>query len=351
MFRKDLDLTNLVSLEEWQRFQDAFSEVLEVSLRTVSPQGELISKVSRPNHLIEKILPKPPANVDPYTNCILKQGIESLSEIKEKSGFKCPFGLDLFVLPIMTGGRGPLALIIVGPLILNRRRDISQYAEEAHELGISLEELMDVLVEINVFSHNKVYSMTKLIREVFSYMAQTGYHKKRLGEMAPEVMKMDPLFLRYYEEKILNSMLNACVLGLDADSGSVMTVDKNTNRLHIKAASKMDKDIIETTDLKVGEGIAGYAAQTAEPIILPEDQTKSGLSERMKRSYIKSSMIVPFPKGKANEVYGVINLNMVRKNINFSQKDIAFVQELLNLASIALIPFEQQPPAPPATSN
>lgn len=351
MFRKDLDLTNLVTLEDWQRFQDAFSEVLEVGLRIVSPQGELISKVSRPNHLIEKVLPKPPANVDPYANCILKHGTESLSDIKEKTNIKCPFGLDLFALPIMAVGMRPLALVIVGPLILNRRRDISQYAEEANELGISLEELMDVLVEINVFSHNKVYSMTKLISEVFSYMAQTGYHKKRLGEMAPEIMKMDPLFLRYYEEKILNSMLNACVLGLDADSGSVMTVDKKTNHLHIKAANKMDKAIVESTDLKMGEGIAGLAAATAEPIILPDDEVKNGLSGKMKRTYIKSSMIVPFPKGKTDQVYGVINLNMLRKNINFSQKDIAFVQELLNLASTALIPFEQQPPASPATSN
>jgi len=52
-------------------------------------------------------------------------------------------------------------------------------------------------------------------------------------------------------------------------------------------------------------------------------------------------MIVPFPKGKSREVYGVINLNMVRKNTQFSKKDIAFVQEMLNLASTALIPFQE----------
>jgi len=66
--------------------------------------------------------------------------------------------------------------------------------------------------------------------------------------------------------------------------------------------------------------------------------TKRG---KMKRNYIKSSMIVPFPKGKSREVYGVINLNMVRKNTQFSKKDIAFVQEMLNLASTALIPFQE----------
>ncbi len=51
-------------------------------------------------------------------------------------------------------------------------------------------------------------------------------------------------------------------------------------------------------------------------------------------------MIIPFPKVKSHDVYGVINLNMVRKNINFSKTDIAFVQELLNLASTALAAFQ-----------
>ena len=120
-----------------------------------------------------------------------------------------------------------------------------------------------------------------------------------------------------------------------------MTVDKKTNMLHIKAASKLDRDIVKNANIKVGEGIAGLAAQTAEPIILPEDKVKNGLSQKMKRDYIKSSMIVPFPKGKSGEVYGVINLNIMRKDVQFSKKDIAFVQELLNLTSTALIPFQK----------
>ncbi|MFC1631405.1 PocR ligand-binding domain-containing protein [Candidatus Omnitrophota bacterium] len=340
MFHKDLSLTNLINLEEWQRIQDLFSEVLEVTLRTVSPRGELISRVSRPNQLCSRISPNNPAYPDFCGSCVLQNDPEVFSEIKDKSNVKCSLGVDLFVIPLIVAAERPIAFIIVGPLILNRRKEISKYAEDAAKIGVQLEDLMDALVEINVFSHSKVYAVTKLVRDVLSHMVQTAYHKQRLGEMAPEIMKMDPLFLRYYEEKILTAMLSACMLGLDADSGSVMTVDKKTERLHIKAANKIDKEIVETTNLKLGEGIAGLAAQKAEPIILPEDQTKNNLTEKMKRSYIKSSMIVPFPKGKGHNVYGVINLNMLRKNINFSQKDIAFVQELLNLASTALIPFQ-----------
>ena len=54
-------------------------------------------------------------------------------------------------------------------------------------------------------------------------------------------------------------------------------------------------------------------------------------------------MIVPFSeafnKESSNDIYGVINLNIVRKEKSFSDKDIALVRELVNLVSVALVPF------------
>ena len=51
-------------------------------------------------------------------------------------------------------------------------------------------------------------------------------------------------------------------------------------------------------------------------------------------------MIVPFNKVDTHDVYGVINLNVLRKRKEFSKKDIAFVKELIKLAGIALIPVK-----------
>ena len=50
-------------------------------------------------------------------------------------------------------------------------------------------------------------------------------------------------------------------------------------------------------------------------------------------------MIIPFIKGDDLNVRGVINLNVIRKDKEFSDKDIALVKELTNLASIALMPL------------
>ena len=344
MFQKDLHLTDLVSLEEWQKTQDFFSDVLEITLRTISLEGEQLSEISHPTRLCSDVLPKCTAPSNPCCDCLMKKNTRTILDMKSDTSFKCPFGLEVFIVPITAVGNRIAAYIIVGPLIPKARKAILEYSKEAEKTGIGFDTLMDALIEVNVFSYNKIYAINKLIKRIFSYMAQTGYHKKRLGEIAPEVVEMDPLFSRYYEEKILNALLNSCTLALNADSGSVMTVDKSTNMLNIKVASKLDENIVHTTHIKVGEGIAGLAAATAQPIVLPKDKNKNGLSDKMKRKDIKSSLIMPFNKGGAPDVYGVINLNMVRRDADFSEKDIALVKELVRMASVALIPLQSQRP-------
>ncbi len=339
MPQRNLDLTELVNLEEWQKIQDTFSDALEVTLRTISLDGKLLSKISRPNHLCNEVLSGFSGHSAFCTNHLLEAGPKEPLDIKKKASFKCALGLDIFVVPIKATGNRIAAYIIAGPLILKKRKDASEYAKNAKKFGIDLEKLVDALIEINVFSHNKAYSIIQLIETIFSHMAQTEYHKRRLGKLAPEIMEMDPLFSRYYEEKILSALLNSCTLALDADSGSVMTLDENTNTLHIKVSSKLDERIRDNTSIKVGEGIAGLAAATARPIILPKDEGKNGLSGKLKRKYIKSSMIIPFSKDDSRDIRCVINLNIVRKEKDFSEKDIAIVKELANLASIALVPL------------
>ena len=332
-------LAELVSLEEWQNIQNLISEVLDVTLTTVSLEGDVLTKTSRPNRLCHELLP---GNTNLYTycgNCLLKSEFSKPIALKKKSNLKCPFGLDVFVVPINAVSEEIVTYVIVGPVILKYRKEISVFEEQAKQAEITLEELSDALIDINVFTYNKIYSITQLIESIFSHIAQTGYHKKRLGELAPALVAMDPLFSRYYEEKILSALLNSCTIALDADSGSVMTLDKNTDSLHIKVSQKLDDDVVNKTNIKMGEGIAGLVAQTAQPLILPKDQNKKGVSEKMHRKDIKSSMIIPFSKlnsENAKDLYGVINLNMVRRERDFSDKDIRLVKELTNLASIAL---------------
>ncbi len=340
-YMNGLGLGDIVKLYDWQKIQDSFSETLGITLRTVDLEGSLITRISNPTMLLyEEIDSNTPGFSRFCRACPIKQDSNEYVGLEEEADFKCPFGLDIYILPIRAAGKKVVSYVIAGPVILEKRKPADEYVKDAKEAGIEPEKLLDALISVNVFSHSKIRTILNLLKDVFSHMAQTGFHKKRLGEIAPQVMQVDPLFAGYYEEKVLNSLLNTCILALDADSGSVMKVDKKTDHLHIKAASKMDESIKKNTDIKVGEGIAGMAAATAKPIVLPKDSTKRGLSDKLKRDYIKSSLIMPFNKEDNLNVYGVMNINVMRKEREFSDRDVALVKELAHLAGIALIPVK-----------
>ncbi|MBL7071925.1 MAG: PocR ligand-binding domain-containing protein [Candidatus Omnitrophica bacterium] len=347
MFQDDINILDIVDLVEWQKIQDAFANSLEVTLQTVFSKGDLLTVPSRSDRLHKELLDKA-ANVEEFCkDCFLAAGANDPSHIKETTEFKCPLGLSIFAVPIKAVREKAAAHVIIGPVIFKNRKTPAEYAEDAKKFGIQPDDLMDALIEIKVFTYNRIHFITDLIDRIFSYIVQTGYHKKRLGEIAPKIAEMDPMFSRYYEEKILNALLNACALALDADSGSVMVLDKKTNSLHIKVSQKMDKDIVDNTSVKIGEGIAGIVAATAQPLLLPKDKDKKGISDKLKRKNIKSSMVVPLgkiSKENAKDLYGVINLNIARKERDFSEKDTALVQELTNLASIALAGIQHADP-------
>lgn len=340
MLQKELGLKDVINPKDWHAMQESLSEALEVTLRTFAPDGSILAETTRNTRLSTEILPK----VLKGTGCVkylFETNFIGIKEIRSETNLKAPFGLDIFVVPITAVGNRVAAYLVLGPVILKARKSISEYTKDAQLYGIKLEELMDGLIEINVFSYTKLRAIISVIQEVFSRIAQAGYHKKRLGEIAPEIIELDPVFSKYYEEKILTALLDACTFALNADSGSVMIVDKKTNMLYIKAAAKLDQKVVKSAKVRMGEGIAGMAAATAESIILPQDKEKRHLSGKLKRSDIKSSIVMPFSKANDHDVYGVLNLNMIRKGRDFAERDIALVKELVHMAGIALIPIRQ----------
>jgi len=341
MLHKKITFRDIVSVEDWQAIQNSISEAISINIVTYSPEAKRLTQPSRCCHLCTDILPKTSRPSGDDFVCLMEPLVRNIGDAQKEINHKLPFGLECFIVPIRAVGHEVIAYVALGPIILTNRKHASLYADEAKGMGVDIDKLADMLIEINVFSYTKIYAIIKLIKDVFSHIAITGYHKKRLGEIAPAVIELDPLFSRFYEEKILKALLNTSILSLNADSGSIMTVDKTTHMLHIKASSRLAEEVVTNTEMKMGEGIAGMAAATAEAIVLPEDKNKQGISDKLKRKNIKSSLVVPFSKENSPEIYGVLNLNIFRQGTEFSKKDIALVKELVRMAGIALVPLSQ----------
>lgn len=127
-------------------------------------------------------------------------------------------------------------------------------------------------------------------------------------------------------EQFLNAVLKFASDTLEADSGSLMLLDKETNLLCISASLGLKEEIVKSTKLKIGDRISGWIAKTGEPLLLvngfPE---KEQFKDIERREEIKSSICVPLRV--RYKTIGVLNLNDIDRKRNFTEDEL----ELLNL--------------------
>ncbi len=247
-------LEELIHFDDWQNIQDSFADTFGLPLSTVDVKGTQLFRKSSPLDLCEPLSPGIPGYVRFNGHWFIEKEL-NLSQ-KGLSSATGLFNLKTFFFPIKTFGQNVVAFMVAGPLMLNKREDRSFYVSRAEDMGIDPDRLLDSLMKIDVFLQDEVFKIINLLEDVFTYIARTSYHNKRLGQISREIVEVDPLFSRTYDQKVLNSLLNVCKIALDAESGSVMTMDK-LKHLHIMVSSELNKDIVDNSDQKVGEGIAG----------------------------------------------------------------------------------------------
>ena len=129
MIGKDLNFTDLIGLENWQGIQDSLAEVLGVTLRTFSEKGELLSKVSHSNRLLDEILPKSYKGSELCSEYLRLANKADLNNLKKENNLKYPFGLDVFLVPISAVRKKTIAYIAVGPIILKARKNIFDHTK------------------------------------------------------------------------------------------------------------------------------------------------------------------------------------------------------------------------------
>jgi HD-GYP domain-containing protein (c-di-GMP phosphodiesterase class II) len=134
-------------------------------------------------------------------------------------------------------------------------------------------------------------------------------------------------------KSILNQAIEQAILVTEADSGSIMLLDKKSQTLTIEASKGIKREILEKTKIKLGEGIAGWVAKKKEPLIIV-----NGLDPRfqkeLKREDIISSLTVPL---KAKEkVIGVLNVNRKTSEEIFSKDDLEVVTTFAAQVAVAI---------------
>jgi hypothetical protein len=233
--------------------------------------------------------------------------IEQFKPFGEYYEFTDSFGLVTFSIPIKDKGV-VLYYLLVGPVIINHRLSIDEYAARANKKNISLDTVMDFIHELRIVSH----LMTKSILDMLMEVSQIIIRSQQAASNA--VVQMQ----KKNNSSLMSSLLDEALAMTQTHYGSIMIIDEpDTLTVRIsKTPSQKDGHFKR----RVGEGIAGLAAKNNEVFHITPDTQDNRIKHLLTRPEIKESVIVPITG--ENGVCGVLSLYTesgkakIKENIN-----------------------------------
>ncbi len=132
------------------------------------------------------------------------------------------------------------------------------------------------------------------------------------------------------QNKLLARLVEAAMYLTNAEEGSLLLVDEQTNELYMVAARGIDERVARSFRLKVKDSLAGEVITTGQPVILTsQDFTK------IKTSYlVRSLMYVPL---KVKErISGVLTVDNRYEERDFTNHDLRLLSALADYAAISL---------------
>lgn len=137
------------------------------------------------------------------------------------------------------------------------------------------------------------------------------------------------------KEELAQSIVDSACRLIRSDAGSLMLLNHETNELVIVAARGLAPEVIAATRVKLGEGIAGRAAQSGKAIFVDDIDTDVRFQRTDGITYTSKSFI-SVPLRVKNRIIGVLNVNSSRMETVFEERDVRLLTILGDQAAITL---------------
>jgi diguanylate cyclase (GGDEF)-like protein len=127
-------------------------------------------------------------------------------------------------------------------------------------------------------------------------------------------------------DDLLEMFLEIGLKILNAESGSIMLLNRDHGELLIKKAKGLSQKVIKASRRKAGEGISGYVLNTRQPLLINNSFDLQSIDVSLGRPDIKSSMIVPL--GDSERCMGVASFNTLDNLSAFNDQNTDFISRL-----------------------
>ena len=162
--------------------------------------------------------------------------------------------------------------------------------------------------------------------EVAEASEVTVFHE--LGKALTSSLQLDQV-LRTIMEKI-NEVLRP-------DTWSLLLMDADKGELYFQIATGKGAEALKDVRIKLGQGLAGWVAQTGEIVVVPDTSKDSRFFAQVDaRTKMETRSIVAVPVKFRDHCLGVIELINCVGPEGFSPRDLALLEALADYAAIAI---------------
>jgi diguanylate cyclase (GGDEF)-like protein len=134
--------------------------------------------------------------------------------------------------------------------------------------------------------------------------------------------------------EVIVRLVDRTLRHLDSEIASVLLVE-TSGSLRIMHAVGLPPDVVQRTQIRIGNGISGHVAQSGEPLLVPDVETDPRFERRNHERYYTHSCISA-PLIDQGRVRGVINVNNKRSRNPFAEDDLRLLGAIAAHAAMAL---------------
>lgn len=245
--------------------------------------------------------------------------------------------MNRIIIPVKSAENIVKAHIVIGPIILGKRRRYPEYFNLSKTLGVDINTLIEAVEHIRVYSFGSIIAIAKLFQEIANFMIESGAEKiKQTSNLSRlNLSSKKPPEVPFYISKMLQALFETAGQGVEAERGSLMLFDGKLENLYIKLSKGIPEQVVCESVVKKGEGLAGFAAKQGTVIFIDESFKQPRLLSRLHQPQLRASLTVPLKSG--NRVFGVLNLSTKSKKHKFNKENIKSIIQLTKMVDSALV--------------
>ncbi len=302
---------------KWRALLDQFENVLNLNIFIVDPQGRVLIHLSeggRRGSFGASFLQKT------FALKVNEEEAGILTNFKQAEGHLLlidPFDLHAYAVPVSTDHEmKPHFYLLVGPIILNKPWEDGRYWALAEKLSFADQDFLENIRSVSQMSPLAVATIMDLLAEVVKDVLELELEKEKLyfkssdqGVVRPEIIDAArDIFTTIHQDEFLVTILDSAIKMAKAESGSIMIFDEKKKEFSIRVSRGLEnkKNVIQAK-VKMGEGIAGLAAQGKTTLFIQGTEGGDQLRPFLKRPEIKRAIVVPLIVN--DKVIGVLNLS------------------------------------------